>query len=136
MAFPIPRLQLAVVPLQVSGNGTTLRNEILGTVQLRVLLTGMPELRLGLNDKILFESTGREFQPGFLRRVCTLEFSVEKRVRVLLCCDVMRDPSGLLQPHTHTHTHTHLGQVVCHTHLDREPPNPELLSLAVQIRER
>ena len=47
--------------VQVSANGTTLRNEILGTVQLRTMLTGMPELRLGLNDKILFESTGRTY---------------------------------------------------------------------------
>ena len=27
---------------------------------MRVYLSGMPELRLGLNDKILFESTGRQ----------------------------------------------------------------------------
>jgi AP-1 complex subunit mu len=29
---------------------------------MRVYLSGMPELRLGLNDKILFETTGRMFQ--------------------------------------------------------------------------
>ncbi len=46
--------------LQVSATGTTLRNEINGVVQLRTMLTGMPELRLGLNDKILFEHTGRK----------------------------------------------------------------------------
>ena len=28
---------------------------------MNVKLTGMPELRLGLNDKVLFEATGREF---------------------------------------------------------------------------
>jgi AP-1 complex subunit mu len=28
---------------------------------MRVYLSGMPELRLGLNDKILFETTGRMF---------------------------------------------------------------------------
>ena len=28
---------------------------------MRVFLSGMPELRLGLNDKILFETTGRMF---------------------------------------------------------------------------
>ena len=27
---------------------------------MRVYLSGMPELRLGLNDKVLFESTGGE----------------------------------------------------------------------------
>lgn len=28
---------------------------------MRVYLSGMPELRLGLNDKVLFESTGRKY---------------------------------------------------------------------------
>lgn len=32
---------------------------------MRVYLSGMPELRLGLNDKVLFESTGSKYQlPG------------------------------------------------------------------------
>ena len=35
------------------------RSEIVGVVKMRVFLSGMPELRLGLNDKVLFESTGR-----------------------------------------------------------------------------
>ena len=43
---------------QVSGTGAVLRNEILGSIQIRDQLTGMPELRLGLNDKVLFENTG------------------------------------------------------------------------------
>ena len=38
-----------------------LQSEIVGTVKMRCYLTGMPELRLGLNDKILFESTGRKW---------------------------------------------------------------------------
>jgi AP-1 complex subunit mu len=32
-----------------------------GSVKMRVYLSGMPELRLGLNDKVLFESTGRKY---------------------------------------------------------------------------
>jgi AP-1 complex subunit mu len=32
---------------------------------MRVYLSGMPELRLGLNDKILFETTGRMFVFSF-----------------------------------------------------------------------
>jgi len=28
---------------------------------MRVFLSGMPELRLGLNDKVLFEHTGRKY---------------------------------------------------------------------------
>ena len=38
-----------------------LQSEIVGAVKMRCYLTGMPELRLGLNDKILFESTGRKY---------------------------------------------------------------------------
>ena len=39
-----------------------LQSEIVGSVKMRVRLTGMPELRLGLNDKVLFENTGSEFK--------------------------------------------------------------------------
>ena len=38
-----------------------LRSEIIGTVKMRCYLSGMPELRLGLNDKVLFENTGRKY---------------------------------------------------------------------------
>jgi len=47
--------------VQVSANGNVLRSEIVGAVKMRVYLSGMPELRLGLNDKVLFESTGSKF---------------------------------------------------------------------------
>ena len=44
----------------VSSNGNVLRSEILGTVRMRSSLSGMPELKLGLNDKKLFEMTGKQ----------------------------------------------------------------------------
>ena len=47
------------VNLLVNSNGNVLRSEILGAVKMKCYLSGMPELRLGLNDKIMFESTGR-----------------------------------------------------------------------------
>lgn len=47
------------VNLLANSQGTVLRSEIVGCIKMRVFLTGMPELRLGLNDKVLFESTGR-----------------------------------------------------------------------------
>uniref|UniRef100_A0A1I7ZWS7 MHD domain-containing protein n=1 Tax=Steinernema glaseri TaxID=37863 RepID=A0A1I7ZWS7_9BILA len=47
------------VNLMANANGTVLQSEIVGSVKMRVYLTGMPELRLGLNDKVLFESNGR-----------------------------------------------------------------------------
>jgi AP-1 complex subunit mu len=45
--------------LLVSSTGNVLRSEILGAVKMKCYLSGMPELRLGLNDKAMFESTGR-----------------------------------------------------------------------------
>ncbi|XP_043551052.1 AP-1 complex subunit mu-1-like [Chiloscyllium plagiosum] len=50
------------VNVLVSANGNVLQSEIVGSVKLRVFLSGMPELRLGLNDKVLFELTGPEGQ--------------------------------------------------------------------------
>jgi len=40
--------------------GTVLRSEIVGSVKVRSFLSGMPELRLGLNDRVQFESAGRQ----------------------------------------------------------------------------
>ncbi|KAG8462895.1 hypothetical protein KFE25_001668 [Diacronema lutheri] len=50
--------------LLVSANGTVLRSEILGSLQMRSYLSGMPELKLGLNDKLLMESSGRRTGKG------------------------------------------------------------------------
>ncbi|TPX71423.1 hypothetical protein SpCBS45565_g01076 [Spizellomyces sp. 'palustris'] len=47
------------VNLLVNANGNVLRSEILGAVKMKCYLSGMPDVRLGLNDKVLFESTGR-----------------------------------------------------------------------------
>jgi AP-1 complex subunit mu len=43
----------------VSNNGTVLRSEVIGAIKMRSSLSGMPELKLGLNDKTLFELTGK-----------------------------------------------------------------------------
>ncbi|XP_078285352.1 AP-1 complex subunit mu-2 isoform X3 [Rhinoraja longicauda] len=50
---------IEAVNVLVNANGNVLQSEIVGSVKLRVFLSGMPELRLGLNDKVLFELTGR-----------------------------------------------------------------------------
>lgn len=47
------------VNLLVSQQGHVLHHEILGNIMLNVFLSNMPELRLGLNDKFLFENQGR-----------------------------------------------------------------------------
>lgn len=41
----------------VASNGTLLRSEIVGSVKLNTKLTGMPELRLGLNDRVQWDAT-------------------------------------------------------------------------------
>merc|ERR1712010_124935 len=50
--------------LLVSSNGSVLRSEILGALKMKSFLSGMPELKLGLNDKLLFEATGRPTAKG------------------------------------------------------------------------
>ena len=52
---------------QVNANGSVLLSEIVGTIKLKVFLSGMPELRLGLNDRVLFELTGRKHLEGGAR---------------------------------------------------------------------
>lgn len=55
------------VNLLVSPTGQVLRSEILGSVQMKCYLSGMPELRLGLNDKVIFDhqsnTTGQSVMP-------------------------------------------------------------------------
>ena len=41
------------VNLLAGAQGNVLRSEIVGVVKMRAYLSGMPELRLGLNDKVL-----------------------------------------------------------------------------------
>lgn len=50
--------------LLVAANGTVLHSEIIGAVKMKSFLSGMPELKLGLNDKLMFEATGRSQARG------------------------------------------------------------------------
>jgi len=52
------------VNLLVSANGTPIRSEIIGALKMRSFLSGMPELKLGLNDKLMFEAHGRHASKG------------------------------------------------------------------------
>jgi AP-1 complex subunit mu len=45
--------------LLVSANGTVLRSEILGSLKMKTFLSGMPELKLGLNDKLMLDAANR-----------------------------------------------------------------------------
>ena len=69
--------------VQVSVKGQVIRSEICGAVKMKVYLTGMPELRLGLNDKILFENTGSK---GFCMCICI--YVNEKCTRACVCACV------------------------------------------------
>lgn len=48
------------INLLVGQDGETLSSEVLGVIKMRVYLSGMPELKLGLNDKVFFETTGKK----------------------------------------------------------------------------
>ena len=47
------------VNLLVSSAGQVVASEVQGTLKMRTFLSGMPECKLGLNDKVLFEAQGR-----------------------------------------------------------------------------
>ena len=67
--------------LLVSSNGTVLRSEILGAVKMKCNLTGMPELKLGLNDKLQFEASGKRKSGAFLVWCCVVVCVIAS------CCD-------------------------------------------------
>ena len=52
IVFCVICLSTESVNLLVSANGNVLRSEIVGAIKMKVFLSGMPELRLGLNDKV------------------------------------------------------------------------------------
>jgi AP-1 complex subunit mu len=47
------------INMVIAANGSVVHSEIMGRVQMKCNLSGMPELKLGLNDKVLFEQQGR-----------------------------------------------------------------------------
>jgi AP-1 complex subunit mu len=51
---------IEAVNLIVGSNGKTIQSDILGTIKVNCQLSGMPELKLGLNDKVLFEAMKRD----------------------------------------------------------------------------
>lgn len=47
------------VNLLVNSNGTVVRSEVTGALKFRTYLSGMPECKLGLNDRVVLETQGR-----------------------------------------------------------------------------
>lgn len=45
--------------MTVSDSGQVIKSEVIGNLLMKTQLTGMPELKLGLNDKKLFEMQGK-----------------------------------------------------------------------------
>jgi len=61
---------LESVNLLLSSTGSVLRNEVTGAVQMNTKLTGMPECKFGLNDKLVIEKEGQR-KPGVEIDNCT-----------------------------------------------------------------
>ncbi|CAF2075759.1 hypothetical protein Bca4012_089656 [Brassica carinata] len=47
------------VNILVNSNGQIIRSDVVGALKMRTYLTGMPECKLGLNDRVLLEAQGR-----------------------------------------------------------------------------
>ncbi|KAL2935890.1 AP-1 complex subunit mu-2 [Bienertia sinuspersici] len=47
------------VNLLVSSNGQLIRSDVFGALKMRAFLSGMPECKLGLNDRVLLEAQGQ-----------------------------------------------------------------------------
>ncbi|KAF9625675.1 hypothetical protein IFM89_025460 [Coptis chinensis] len=47
------------VNILVNSNGQIVRSEVVGALKMRTYLSGMPECKLGLNDRVLLEAQGR-----------------------------------------------------------------------------
>merc|ERR1712113_638391 len=60
------------------GTGSVLRNEVTGQVQMNTKLTGMPECKFGLNDKLVIErETNQSRKPGIEIDDCTFHRCVQ-----------------------------------------------------------
>ena len=80
------------VNLLVGSKGQVLHSEVVGALKMRSYLSGMPELKLGLNDKILMEAMGRN-----MRGKSTVEMD---DIKFHQCVRLVRRPS----PPTHLTT--------------------------------
>lgn len=67
--------------MKVASNGTILRSEIVGTMKVRCYLSGMPELRLGLNDRVQFQSRGRGIAKS-ITKVTLLDLQGQKAIEM------------------------------------------------------
>lgn len=59
--------------LLVAANGAVLSSEIIGSIKMRSYLSGMPELKLGLNDKQMFEAQGKNLSGAAAKKAVEME---------------------------------------------------------------
>lgn len=59
------------INLLASSTGSLLRSEIVGQIKIKSQLSGIPELRLGLNDRVRFDGSGSDRSEG--RRAMEIE---------------------------------------------------------------
>jgi AP-1 complex subunit mu len=50
------------VNIILNQQGQLIKSEILGTLKMKTYLTGMPELKLGLNDKMIYDDQNKKSQ--------------------------------------------------------------------------
>lgn len=74
--------------LMVSNKGTVLRNDVVGSIMVKCYLSGMPECKFGLNDKLLLDNEAKNNRskvrnaPALLQRACRSE---QRSVAALGC---------------------------------------------------
>ena len=79
------------VNLLVNSNGTVVRSEVMGALKMRTFLSGMPECKLGLNDKVCPQSKAlKQWQPSctYVKGVTLLVDSNESVVRSEVMCSL------------------------------------------------
>ena len=92
--------------LMVAANGTVLSSEIVGAIKMRSFLSGMPELKLGLNDKTLFEAQGKTGPKKAVElevRDCRFCDAAAAAVGVFLCACLR----GRATPHNYSNVYHH-----------------------------
>ncbi|MGH0175724.1 UNVERIFIED_CONTAM: hypothetical protein FKN15_071493 [Acipenser sinensis] len=96
------------VNLLVSANGNVLRSEIVGSIKMRVFLSGMPELRLGLNDKVLFDNTGR----GKSKSVELEDVKFHQRIFIAAFCHWQVKPLIWIESVIEKHSHSRIEYMI------------------------
>lgn len=78
------------VNLLVNSNGTVVRSEVVGALKMRTFLSGMPECKLGLNDKVLCPSFG----VSVVLRVYFLHAALSRRLQNCLYESLLPEVNG------------------------------------------